>query len=82
MNLIYITYISKAFDTINHLVLIIKLELMGVHILKWLKSYISFRTLKIRLNGYVSENMSVPLCVPQSGHIFPLFFCFKIVLYY
>ncbi|CAI6352586.1 unnamed protein product [Macrosiphum euphorbiae] len=70
------TDISKAFDTINHAVLIRKLELMGVNnlMLKWFSSYISCRSQKVRLHGYVSNNISIPSGVPQGGHISPLLF--------
>ena len=65
------TDISKAFDTINHAVLIRKSELMGVDniMLKWLSSYISGRSQKVKLHGYVSNNISIPSGVPQGGHI-------------
>jgi len=70
------TDISKAFDTINHSVLIRKLELIGVNspMLNWLSSYISCRSQKVRLHGYVSNNISIPSGVPQGGHISPLLF--------
>jgi hypothetical protein len=70
------TDISKTFDTVNHAILIRKLELMGVRgkILNWFNSYISFRSQKVGVNGCISKNISVPSGVPQGGHISPLLF--------
>jgi hypothetical protein len=68
--------ISKAFDIVNHTVLVRKLELMGVrgNILNWFSSFISFRTQKVRVNGFISKNILVPSVVPQGGQISPLLF--------
>jgi len=65
------TDISKAFDTVNHAILIRKLELMGVNnMLKWFSPYISFRSQKIRINRYILNNILVSSGVSQ-GIIFP-----------
>lgn len=47
---------------------------MGVNMFKWLSSYISFKSQKIRLNGHISNNISVPSGVPKEGHTSPLLF--------
>lgn len=61
---------------LTRLRLIRKLDLMDVNnvILKWLSSYISCRSPKIRLHGYVSNNISIPSGVTQSGHVSLLLF--------
>lgn len=67
---------SKAFDKVNHNVLINKLYNMGVHgnILAWISSYLSNRTQSVRIGSTVSDSVLIPSGVPQGSHLGPLLF--------
>ena len=49
--------LQKAFDTINHEILINKIEFLGFSkdVLLWFKSYLSYRKFKVNLNKSFSE---------------------------
>lgn len=66
----------KAFDKVNHNVLIYKLEALGVHsnMLVWLNSYLSNRTLFVKIDNCISEAINVNSGVPQGSHLGPLLF--------
>ena len=68
--------LSKAFDTVDHLILEDKLETYGIrgNCLKWLLSYLSDRTQKTKTNGLVSPLMRVVCGVPQGSILGPLLF--------
>lgn len=70
------TDFSKAFDLINHDLLINKIMLMGVHgsLLRWCESYLRNRSQLVSLRGYSSTAREIPSGVPQGSHIGPLFF--------
>lgn len=70
------TDFSKCFDKINHSMLIIKLEGLGIHgdLLRWIKSYLSNRSQAVALKGYTSCFLPVPSGVPQGSHLGPLLF--------
>ena len=72
--------ISKAFDRIWHKGLLAKLPMFGLHytLIKWISSFLSYRSIAIRVDGYLSNPHSINSGVPQSSLISPvLFILFK-----
>ena len=68
--------ISKAFDSINHKVLLGKLEHMGLsrRALRWFTSYLTDRRQSVWINGETSETHQIALGVPQGSILGPLLF--------
>ena len=67
---------SKAFDTVQHNILLNKLELYGVRgkPLKLIKNYITNRYQYVKLNGKKSNMCELKIGVPQGTIMGPLFF--------
>ena len=67
---------QKAFDTVNHSILIKKLDYFGIggKIKEWLKSYLSNRKHFVSILGYESQPQHVEHGVPQGSVLGPLLF--------
>jgi hypothetical protein len=67
---------SKAFDSINHKLLLAKLHFFGFDLvaLKFIESYLGNRQQMVKLNGNVSEPKPIHMGVPQGSILGPLLF--------
>ena len=74
--------LQKAFDTVEHDILLTKLEHYSICGManNWFKSYLFHRKQIISINGHVSSQTSVKYGVPQASVLGPLFFL--IYMYY
>lgn len=68
--------ISKAFDTVNHKILIRKLHAAGIRgiVLDWFRSYLDQRTQVVRVNGVCSDKLNIKHGVPQGTVLGPILF--------
>ena len=68
--------LQKAFDTVNHDILLYKLSNYGIRgvVYQWFKTYLSDRKQFISVAGVSSEIESISMGVPQGSVLGPLLF--------
>lgn len=70
------TDFRKAFDRVDHKILLDKIAFNGIrgNLWRWFKSYITNRTQKVAIQGYESDVLPVSSGVPQGSILGPLLF--------
>ena len=68
--------LSSAFDTVNHEILLTKLQLYGLneHAIKWMKSYLQNRKQIVTVCGKFSSAQDMETGTPQGSRLSPLLF--------
>ena len=76
INTVVFLDLKKAFDTVDHDILLSKLEAYGIKdsTYSFFKSYLNIRTQKCVVNGSISESKSLAFGIPQGTILGPLLF--------
>lgn len=70
------TDFEKAFDRVDHAILLTKLQYLGIHgdLLRWTASYLKNRSQAVVMGGKRSDFITIPSGIPQGSHLGPLFY--------
>lgn len=68
------TDFTKAFDSLNHDMLVSVLEALGFNYLDWLHSYIFNKPQWVSIFGFKSNVFTATSGIPQGGHSSPVLF--------
>ena len=77
VTLLVLLDLSAAFDTLDHRILLDRLQFdFGISgsALNWIESYLSNRTQRIYIDGVLSSNFNLKFGVPQGSCLGPLLF--------
>ena len=71
---------SKAFDTINHHILLSKLYRYGKRVkpLRWFENYLYNRNQVVKIGDTISSSQTVICGIPQGSTLGPLLFLLKV----
>ena len=67
---------AKAFDMVNHTILVQKLQCIGLHgqLLTWLNDFLTGRTMQVVIKNTLSSSKAVQSGVPQGSILGPILF--------
>ena len=83
VTLLVLLDLSAAFDTVDHRILLDRLQFdFGISgfALNWIESYLSNRTQRIHIDGVLSSNFNLKFGVPQGSCLGPLLFSLCAIL--